>query len=188
MTSTSRAYFEEMYAHSDDPWEFETSDYERRKYALTVASLPKEHYANAFEPGCSVGVLSEHLAPRCHRLLASDMMGAPLVLATERLEAHPNVQVEERTIPTDWPDEIFDLVVLSEFAYYFDVETLAHITSLVCATTIVGAHVVAVHWRGVTNYPLSGDSAHALIDQSDALRLIVHHVEDAFVLDVWERT
>ena len=33
MTSTSRAYFEDMYRDTDDPWDFETSAYEKRKYA-----------------------------------------------------------------------------------------------------------------------------------------------------------
>ena len=187
MTSMARTYFEEMYAHSDDPWDFAHSEYELRKYALTVASLPRVRYANAFEPGCSVGVLSELLAARCLRLLASDMMGAPLVVAASRLESLDNVHLEERTIPDDWPDELFDLVVLSEVAYYFDVETLTRISELVISSTVAGAHVVGVHWRGRTNYPLSGDAAHAVIDQSSKLALIVHHVEDDFVLDVWER-
>jgi nodulation protein S (NodS) len=187
MMSTSRSYFEEMYDASPDPWDFANSDYEQRKYALTVASLPKAQYANAFEPGCSIGVLSECLAPRCLRLLASDMMSAPLAVAAERLEPYANVQLERRTVPADWPDEIFDLVVLSEMAYYFDAVALAHITDLVIDSTVSGAHVVAVHWRGRTNYPLSGDSAHAIIDQHEMLRLIVHHVEDEFVLDMWER-
>jgi predicted TPR repeat methyltransferase len=187
MTSTARTYFEEMYQRSADPWDFAHSEYESRKYALTVASLPKDRYANAFEPGCSIGVLTEHLAPRCHRLLAADMMGEPLILAADRLDAYPNVQVEVRTIPDEWPDEIFDLVVLSEVAYYFDVETLSRITELVVASTVVGAHVVGVHWRGRTDYPLTGDGAHAVIDQQAKLALIVHHVEDDFVLDVWER-
>ena len=40
MTSTGRAYFDEMYRDVDDPWKFETSVYEQRKYAITVASLP----------------------------------------------------------------------------------------------------------------------------------------------------
>ena len=40
MTSTDRSYFEQMYRDSDDPWAFETSPYEQRKYAVTVASLP----------------------------------------------------------------------------------------------------------------------------------------------------
>jgi Nodulation protein S (NodS) len=187
VTSTSRSYFESMYATNDDPWNFAHSDYESRKYALTVASLPRARYANAFEPGCSVGVLTEHLAPRCGRLLATDMMGAPLALAATRLEPYDNVQVDERTIPDDWPDELFDLVVLSEVAYYFDVKTLTHVTNLVTNSTIGGAHVVGVHWRGRTDYPLSGDAAHAVIDQHPQLTLVVHHVEDDFVLDVWER-
>jgi hypothetical protein len=183
----ARTYFEQMYSHSGDPWDFANSEYESRKYALTVASLPNARYANAFEPGCSVGVLTELLAPRCLRLLASDMMGAPLVLAASRLESLDNVHLEERTIPDDWPDELFDLVVLSEVAYYFDAEALTRISELVLSTTITGAHVVGVHWRGRTNYPLSGDAAHAVIDQNSKLALIVHHVEDDFVLDVWER-
>ena len=57
MTSTNRSYFEEMYRDSDDPWEFGTSPYEQRKYAVTVASLPRSRYRSAYEPGCSIGVL-----------------------------------------------------------------------------------------------------------------------------------
>jgi hypothetical protein len=46
---------------------------------------------------------------------------------------------------------------------------------------------VAVHWRGVTNYPLTGDEAHQFIDGQPGLRRDVHHVETDFVLDVWNR-
>ena len=63
MTSTSRRYFDSMYEADADPWNFATSEYERRKYSLTVASLPRARYHHAFEPGCSIGVLSEQLAP-----------------------------------------------------------------------------------------------------------------------------
>ena len=41
-----------MYAESDDPWGFTSRWYERRKYAITLAMLPHEHYPDAFEPGC----------------------------------------------------------------------------------------------------------------------------------------
>ena len=57
MTSTNRAYFDEMYRDVEDPWNFETSHYEQRKYAITVASLPRSRYRSAYEPGCSIGVL-----------------------------------------------------------------------------------------------------------------------------------
>ena len=46
------------------------------------------------------------------------------------------------------------------------------------SSTVGGAHVVGVHWRGRTDYPLTGDGAHAVIDQKAKLALIVHHVED----------
>ena len=42
--------FEQMYRDSDDPWAFETSPYEQRKYAVTVASLPRLRYRSAYEP------------------------------------------------------------------------------------------------------------------------------------------
>ena len=34
-----REYFEGLYAESKDPWDFETSEYERNKYARTLAVL-----------------------------------------------------------------------------------------------------------------------------------------------------
>ena len=36
----------------------------------------RERYASAFEPGCSIGVLTAQLAPRCDRLLACDVAAA----------------------------------------------------------------------------------------------------------------
>jgi hypothetical protein len=187
VTSTARTYFEKMYAENDDPWQFATSAYERRKYELSMASLPKSHYENAFEPGCSIGVLSAFLAGRCRRLLVADFMIDALESAAERLKSFRHVRVEERAIPAQWPDEVFDLIVLSEVAYYFDESTLLAIMDRVVSSTAAGAHVLGVHWRGETNYPLTGDRAHELIASTEKLRAVVHHEEEQFVLDVWER-
>ena len=42
--------FDAMYDADPDPWEVETSWYERRKLAVHLASLPRERYATAWEP------------------------------------------------------------------------------------------------------------------------------------------
>jgi hypothetical protein len=99
MTSTGRSYFEKMYRDSDDPWGFGTSPYEQRKYAVTVASLPRSRYRSAYEPGCSIGVLTELLATRCDRLLSSDIIPSALQQAEARLRRRSRVWLEERSIP-----------------------------------------------------------------------------------------
>jgi SAM-dependent methyltransferase len=187
MSSTSHAYFEQMYRDNVDPWEFESSPYEQRKYALTVDSLPRARYRSAYEPGCSVGVLTELLAVRCDRLVCSDIIPSALQRAEARLRTRPHVRVEERSIPEQWPTGPFDLVVLSEIAYYFDETDLAQVLDCVRDSTPRGAHVVGVHWRGETDYPLSGDRCHALISDAPGFVSIVQHREAEFILDVWER-
>jgi SAM-dependent methyltransferase len=187
MTSTKRAYFDAMYDGDADPWDFETSAYEQRKYALTMASLPRLRYESVFEPGCSIGVLTELLAARCDRLLATDLVPAALHRARHRCAALGHVRFEQRAIPEEWPEATFDLVVLSEIAYYFDAPDLARVIALFMASTKRGAQVVGVHWRGETNYALRGDEAHKIITATPELENVVHHVEADFVLDVWER-
>jgi Nodulation protein S (NodS) len=187
VTSTNRSYFEGMYGDQADPWDFEHSPYEQRKYAVTVASLPRPRYRSAFEPGCSVGVLTELLALRCDRLLSSDIIPCALQRAEARLRTRSNVCFEERSIPEQWPSGPFDLIVLSEIAYYFDRTDLDSVMACVMRSTTPGAHIVGVHWLGETDYPLGGELTHQIIAEVPGLVRIVHHRDEEFVLDVWER-
>lgn len=182
---TPRSYFEDLYRHDVDPWEFATSAYEARKYAITLASLPDDRYRRAFEPGCSVGVLTAALAARCDALLAVDHMDEAVTAARSRTTGCPGVTVERRSIPGEWPEGPYDLVVLSEVAYYFDGDGLRRLLALATESAAPGAAIVAVHWRGATDYPLTGDRAHAIMAATPGLVEVVHHLEEAFVLEVW---
>jgi SAM-dependent methyltransferase len=186
VTRTPIGYFERLYAASEDPWDMAASWYEQRKYALTVASLPERRYRGAFEPGCSIGALSEHLAPRCDQLLAVDHLPAAVATAQRRLRDRRNVRVEQRAVPEGWPSGPFDLLVLSEMAYYFPASDLKALMEVALRSLTPGATVVAVHWRGETDYPLTGDETHALLRSIPVLELVVSHEEEAFLLDVWK--
>ena len=70
------AYFDAMYQGAADPWGFEDRWYEQRKYAVSLALLPAARYRSAFEPGCSIGVLTRMLAGRCDELLSCDVAAA----------------------------------------------------------------------------------------------------------------
>ncbi len=187
MTSMHRSYFDEIYGSDPDPWQFESSWYEQRKYEITMAALPDRRYRSAFEPGCSIGVLSSLLAQRCDRLLATDIVPDVVQRARDRCRESLGTLVEVRAIPEEWPSGPFDLVVLSEIAYYFDVSGLNEVMDNVLATTTAGATVVGVHWRGTTNYPLTGDEAHAVMASTPGLDHRSRYVESDFVLDIWNR-
>ena len=81
-TSAPVSRFTELYADGADPWRAD-SWYERRKRAVVLASLPRERYRRAFEPGCGTGELTLELAARCGAVLASD----PVAEAVRRARA-----------------------------------------------------------------------------------------------------
>ena len=184
--STPRSYFEEMY-RQPDPWGFESEWYEHRKYAITLASLPRERYRRGFEPGCANGALTESLSERCAELVAFELHPEAAERARRRLGSQPHVEVQEHEIPADWPTGTFDLVVLSEIAYYFDDERHAELERRVGESLQPGGDLVLVHWTGPTDYPLTGDQVHDRWARSDDLEPLAAHRDDGFRLDVLRR-
>lgn len=159
--SLSNKYFEDVYSASDDPWEFETSDYEASKYAETLRALPRAFYGDAFEIGCSIGVLSERLARRCGRLLSVDVAERALKRARERCRDLPQVRFERMRVPDEYPDGRFNLIVISEVGYYLSLDDLHRLQDLVIASLNADAHLLLVHWTPfVADYPLTGDRVH----------------------------
>lgn len=152
-------YFEDLYAADPDPWRFATSDYERDKYATTLSTLPKEHYGSALEVGCSIGVLTRELATRCDALVAIDAAATPIEAARERCADRPGVRFARMTVPGEWPEGRFDLILLSEVVYYLDAGDVRRLARRVEASLAEGGDVLLIHWTGLTNYPLSGDEA-----------------------------
>jgi SAM-dependent methyltransferase len=188
--SSPATYFDELYQQSDDPWKLREGWYERRKRSLTLALLPRPRYRNAFEPGCANGELTVELARRCDRLLAADLHARAVQLTRERVAGAPQVRVEQRTVPGQWPTEAgpFDLIVISEFAYYLDAAELETLASRVSASLTTDGTLLACHWRRPFAEALeSADAAHALFDARCGLSRLAHHDEADLLIDVWSR-
>ncbi|WP_432570343.1 PIG-L family deacetylase [Kineococcus sp. SYSU DK005] len=187
--SLPASFFEEFYAeHGEDPWGFEDRWYERRKRALTLASLPRERFRSALEVGCSGGVLTAELAPRCGELLALDAAASAVRRAGERVRAAgfgQRVTARVGTVPGHWPPGVFDLVVLSEVAYYCGPRDLAELVARAAGSLAHDGVLVACHWRHlVRGYPLTGDEVHRVLRAEPGLQVLVSHEEEDFLLDV----
>lgn len=181
-----RAYFDDMYARSPDPWGFETRWYERRKFAITVAALPRPRYRHGLEPGCALGTLTELLASRCDRITAYDFVPEALEVARARFAAEPAVEVLELEFP-EVPPGHGDLVIWSEVAYYLTEPGADVAVERMLGWLEPGGDVVAVHYTGATDYPRTGRDVGRHLDRVGDLRRIVTHTDEEFELGVWRR-
>jgi len=181
-------YFRDRYVASADPWGLAERWYEARKYAVTLALLPKLHYGTAFEPGCSIGVLTTMLAPRCDALLACDAVPAAVTSARARATGLHGVHVEQRTIPDQWPPGSFDLIVWSELLYFFDDADLGQVLGLGIGSLRPGGQILAVHWRHpAPDHPRTGDEVHEDLAAHPGLALLARYRDPDFTAEVYAR-
>ncbi len=184
-----REYFENLYAASSDPWGFESSSYERRKYERTLSVLAplQQSFHCALEVGSSIGVFTAMLAPLCAKLLAVDVSEKAIAAAKERLANFPHVRVERRTLPEETPEGPFDLVVASEVLYYFPRDEMLAMLDGFEGVLAPGGALLAVHWRRETRtYPLQGDEVHELLAANTSLSLTESVLEPDYRLDLFE--
>jgi SAM-dependent methyltransferase len=186
--SVADSYFQQLFDASDDPWAFKQRWYERRKRALTLAALPREHYASIFEPGCANGELSAALATRCDYLLACDTCPPAVELARQRLVEFSHAQVIQARLPEQWPAQPFELIVFSELGYYLDAADLDRWIDRALQSLTPNGQLLACHWRPtIEGCPLDARYVHdTLQDRLHMTRLFSHHEQD-FLLDLWSR-
>lgn len=186
-------HFETLYRQHADPWRVSSAWYERRKRALLLAALGREHYRHAFEPGCGNGDLSLPLAARCRRVCAVDVAGTALSRCRARLADHGIGHVDTLTLalPYDWPPVPhggFDLIIVSELAYYLDDAALAQFLQGVDRCLANDGELVACHFRPDFDDRLQAtDALHDALGALHGLVPIFKHQESAFALDGWRR-
>ncbi len=185
----TRAYFDELYGASDDPYALRMRWYEERKRALILAALPQRRYRNAFEPGCGAGEFTVALSRRCDQVLASDRSERAAAIAAQRTRELRNVRVEQHDLPDDWPHDQgrFDLIVLAELGYFLQPAAMRRLASC-CELSLDGeGTLVACDWRpDFKERILPTEEVHAMLAALGLVRLL-RHEEDDFLLQVWSR-
>ena len=213
--TTSAEFFEAMYRKDADPWDYAHNEYEQNKYAATIAALAGRRYRKAFEPGCSVGVLTEMLAGLCDVVEAIDLSETAVAAARRRC-AHLNndsareisgeasggessrsralegkgerVRVECSSLP-DWlPLADFDLLVLSEIGYYFRPEEWTMLVKQMVEPLAPGTTVLGVHWLGTSkDHLMHGEQVQQILNAQPGLRLEHQQTHPGYQLARWVR-
>ncbi len=187
--SLDAAYFDGLYADKPDPWDFETSDYEAKKYDETIAALGDERSERGLEVGCSIGILTRRLAPLCGRLVATEVSRAALEQAEARCADLPNIEFRLVSGAAHGFDGAYDLIVLSEVVYYWDDADLDRVADGILRTLAPGGRVLLVHYVLETNYPKSGDDAVGALGArlGEFVSVEISRRAEAYRLDLWRR-
>jgi protein-L-isoaspartate O-methyltransferase len=186
--SLQPGYFEDLYNNNSDPWKYEHSDYEAEKYATTIAALDRPRYKNAFEIGGSIGVLTAMLAERCNSLLSIDVSETAQQQARKRCQNLNNVRFQIMQLPQEYPDEMFDLVVLSEVGYYFCWDDLHQVQKIIIDRLQFEGQLLLVHWTPkAASYPLTGDEVHESFLKLLSLKHLKGLRKEQYRLDLFER-
>jgi protein-L-isoaspartate O-methyltransferase len=183
---TSREFFDEKYRSSSDPWAFGTNDYERSRYSSIVSAIGYRRYLRAFEPGCSIGVLTAGLASICDEVIATDISPVAVGYARVRCADFENVTISCETLPGGLPSGPLDLVVLSEVGYYLREDVLRSLARELTELLSLKGVLLAAHWLGRSeDHILSGDEVHSVLRGTEGLALDYEERHTGFRLDRW---
>ena len=109
-------------------------------------------------------------------------------LARARLAGLPNVQVWQAWLPSQWPEQEFDLIVVSEMGYFLVIEDLDVLTQRMSASLRAGATALACHWRRpIAGCALDGDGVHARLGERLSMARVCSVVDEDLRLDVWSQ-
>jgi cyclopropane fatty-acyl-phospholipid synthase-like methyltransferase len=174
--ASSATFFEAKYQKKADPWNFSSNAYELRRYDAIISAIAHRRYARAFEPGCSIGVLTERLAAYCDEVYAIDFSPSASAQAQARCARLPQVEVRCAALPEGTPAKDFDLLVLSEIGYYFTSQDWQRVSAALINSVPQGATVLAAHWLGYSqDHRISGDEVHEILRSHGKLR--IEHTE-----------
>lgn len=165
-----RPGFFDHFFDDGDPFGFDVNPEERLKFRRTLEVCGEAARGRVLELGCAVGTFTEELAPVASEVLAVDVSQAAVEQVRRRLRDHPHVRASAMTVPTEFPDGPFDLVVASDVLYYLAVNELGRCVSRIEAALAMGGVFVAVHYVPRMGSVLSGDEAHDVISARTTLR------------------
>jgi len=144
-----REHYEKVW-RADDPWEFDSSPFEREKYSRQVAFIKDRRYSRALEIGCGGGTFTRELATLADHVIALDVAPSAIARARTALRgvSHVDLRVTDAMDYDPHGDGPWDLVVISETLYslgwlypFFDVGWFAF--RLFSATSPQGRVLIA---------------------------------------------
>ncbi|SFO41107.1 Nodulation protein S (NodS) [Pseudonocardia ammonioxydans] len=177
--SWGKSMQQSLFSSGIDPYDLATNSYEQQKYADIIRVLGDRHVTRGLEVGCAEGLFTESLAALCEELVAVDISEIAVARAQNRLREQTGIRIERRTLPLDYPEGVFDLIVCSDVLYLWQRPTLEIGLRKIVSSLRPGGRLLLQHYRGHFGAPFTGDEVHdlAIAVRVDGATLRAVHTE-----------
>jgi SAM-dependent methyltransferase len=146
MRAIDVAGFERKFRKNIDPWDYTNSRFEHFKRDVLLRACGRSKHGRVLELGCAIGETTRYLAPLCLRLVALD--GSLTAMAEARRRVHStHVRFVHARLPDQMPQGPFDLIVVSEIAYYLSAHELVLLGKRLAAAIAHRGKIVLLHHR-----------------------------------------
>ena len=145
MTPIDPAGFEALYRADPDPWRTWSSPFEAHKRRMLLAACGPGKHGRVLDLACGSGATTAALADRALRLHAVDSSASALAVARERCAARSNITFIQGDLPEAMPRGPYDLIVMSELAYYLRPRALDRLCRGIERAMAPGGRMVLLH-------------------------------------------
>jgi SAM-dependent methyltransferase len=140
------AGFERKFRENIDPWDYTNSQFEDFKRKVLLQACGHNKHGRVLELGCAIGETTRFLAPLALRLKAID--GSPTAISEARRRVRcAHVRFIQATLPGQMPPGPFDLIVVSEIAYYLSASDLTVLGKKLAIAAAPHGRIVLLHHR-----------------------------------------
>lgn len=145
MKAIDPAGFEAKFRADIDPWNYRASRFEAFKRRALLQACGDRPLGRALELACAIGETSHVLASRCLRLLALDASPTAVGHASRTYRHMPRLAFRRAELPQGMPRGPFDLIVVSELAYYLTPLALRSLMRKAERELAPGGRLVVLH-------------------------------------------
>ena len=95
-------------------------------------------------------------------------------------------------VTKEFPQDLFDLITLSEVGYYLSLEDLIKLYERCESRLLSGGQILLVHWTShVREYPLTGKEVHQIFkrryEDSELFELVSEYNHELYELRLWSK-
>jgi len=191
--------FDSLYFFKKDPWNYSTSEYERKKYGETLEAISGKKYNRILEIGCAEGVFTEKLASMAESILGVDISQIAIDRAIED-NKYSNIEFQCVNIERTDLFGKFDLIICSEVLYYLDTpERISRMMDRLVSLLENRGQILLVNMRllsedesghppPIAGYPLVGaKTVHGVFQKSDRLKRVFENKRELYVISLFEK-